>query len=390
MKRKNDLQELIRHDEALSKGEDVTLSLQRDNPSTQAVVAHFLRAFKGRQDLAGITIPSNDQNSDLADQMEKIRNAIYRGDSEMAETILLPILSDESILEEVLGECLLELSRVRLLQNRVDAALAAIDRALKLATLGDLSRMTCLQIRGDIQLRLGNPREAVEDLMRAIDLSKKFKAASATFSAHAFLVKAYVVQGELESAHHALGSLKLQLESAECSNSDELWLDRLLTVIRTEAHFLKAVHEKDRNLLPWQFALAEAHTISLHLGDQATLQRCINEAGPDVHFESLTCEGRKVVNSLNGWCYLPFRKVALIQYPRSILRLDTKPVIQKILYALIFSAQGLDQDVLFKQVWDRELASESDLAKLLAALSKVRKFLPPGAVQVTDGRVKLV
>jgi tetratricopeptide (TPR) repeat protein len=385
MKRKNTLQDHIRHEEALARGERIALSLQSDGQSAQAVVAHFLRAFKGRQDFADVVIPSPEREADLAAKLEKIRNYLYCGDTEAAESILLPILS-----EDAYGEFSLELARVRLFQSRLTEALNAVDRALSHSALGDASRMTCHQLRGDILIRLGRTSEGIEDIKKAIALAEVFNLASSAFSAHAFLVKAYVELGEGENARSALRVLKAQLESVECVRSEEIWLDRLLTVIRTEAHLYKASEVASSGTQPWHVALAEAHAIARHLGDMTTVRRCENEAGAEVDFATLEIDGRKIVNSLNGWTYLPYRELALISAPRGILRLDSRPVMQKILLELISASGGIEKDVLFERAWNIKFDSERHSAHLLATLSKFRKLLPAGALQLNEGKVRLV
>lgn len=385
MKSKNSLQELIKHEEALSKGQGIALSLQSDAKSAQAVMANFLRAFKGRQDFAEVVIPAEQRDADIAEKLEKIRNHLYRGDSESAESILLPILSDETH-----GECSLELARLRIFQNRLLEALNAVDRSLGQANLGDVSRMTCYQLRGDILIRLGRPKESIEDLKRAIALSEVFNVASSAFSAHAFLVKALSELGELENARAAFRTLRAQLESLECVHSDELWLDRLLTVIRTEVHLHGATQERLHGIPMRYVALAEAHAIAQHLDDQTTARRCVSEAGADIKLDQLAVQGRKIVNLLNGWRYLPYRELALIQSPRSILRLDSRPVMQKILLELVSVPDGMDKDDLFQRVWNLEFDSERHSPHLLATLSKFRKLLPAGALQLSDGKVRLV
>jgi tetratricopeptide (TPR) repeat protein len=385
MDRKNSIQELVRHEEAFSKGEQIALSLRSEGQSAQAVMAHFLRAFKGRQDFADVVIPSAERGEDLAERLEKIRNSLYCGDTDAAESMILPVLS-----EDAYGEFALELARVRLFQSRLVEALSAVDRALQLTALGDASRMTCHQLRGDILIRLGRTREGIEDIKKAIALAEVFNLASSAFSAHAFLVKAYVELGDPESARSALRVLKSQLESPECIKSDELWLDRLLTVIRTEVHLYKESEVASRGTQPWHVALAEAHAIAQHLGDQLTIRRCESEAGSEVKFELLAIDGRRVVNSFNGWRYLPFRELALISSPRGVLRLDSRPVMQKVLLELISSPNGLDKHLLFERAYNIRFDSERHSAHLLATLSKFRKLLPPGALQLSDGKVRLV
>jgi tetratricopeptide (TPR) repeat protein len=374
MSRPLTLKELIEAEEALAQGESRAPVVSNSN-SAHAKMSLFLRDYRSRPDYAQLlTFP---KTGNFVETLESMRNALSTGDCSLAEAKLLE-LHPESDLEA--AEAGIEHGRLLIYQNRIDEALSSLSELLNNPELTDLSRMTCLQMRGHCLILKRDYPQAVRELKLAATLSEFFPRAASSFSARAFLVQAYAELKLEEEAYHALSSLRSQLESLD---DPELALDRMLTLIRAEVHLHRCFNQTAEKL----YALYEAKEISRWLDDGITLERCKSEitdalAAIDTH-EKLEIP----VHEFSGWIFLPKRQLILGKAPKTISRLNKKPVLNQVLLAL---ARGpLEMDQLFEQVWKARYHPEKHGTHMRVTLSNLRKMLPKGALEVEGGVVSL-
>ncbi len=365
------IHQMIKADEILSSGKSHPLELNSAAES-KLVMSHFLRSFRGCSDF--LTVFPQAPRDEFALSLECLRNSLFSGDLSQSE-ILLTQIRPESEVEK--AELAVELCRFHIFKGRIDDAIAVSEQALQSPELSDLSRMTCFQMRGHCRILQANFSEAILELKRAVLLADTFDHASSAFSARAFLAQAYAEIGDRSEAQKIIDSLKTHLETL---SSDELWLDRLLIVIRAEIQSHRVFEERAQ----WYSKALEAREISLWLGDKITLNKCENELKQLAEKSSGELSASPVLH-FSGWEYFPSKDLILIHFPRKISRIAKNPVARRILQLL---AQGpISSEDFFERIWKVKYHPERHGTHVRATLSKVRKLLPAGALVVESGFV---
>jgi hypothetical protein len=263
------------------------------------------------------------------------------------------------------------------MQGDAEKTIGSADAALTCRELSDLSRMTCLQLKGHAKIIQKKFDEAIEHLLIAVEIAGLFGKASSAFSAKAFLVQAYSELAQFALARKYIGILQSDLAALP---QDELWVDRLLTAVRAEVH----LHRREGSVSLEKRALDEALELSRWLGDQTTEKKCTDEL---TALKSAGIADRSVY-PYKGWAFLPGRGLLLIYSPKEAIRLEKKsPMARDILGAL--SERPYLMHELFEKIWRMTYHPLRHETHLRAAISKVRKLLPTGALQVRDGVISL-
>jgi tetratricopeptide (TPR) repeat protein len=374
---KGSTQDLLDLDEAFARGEVSTDALSGRNIS--ASLSLVLRHYHGRNDLTrAVQDLDKKEGSGNALLLEQVRSALYAGEADRAAG-LLASAGTLSPLEE--AEFAVEKLRLHTMRGELEQAWASSEFALGHMELLEISRMTCYQMRGSIRIRQGRFLEAVGELEKAVSLAEFFPHASSAFNSYALLVQAFAELGQNDEARRNLEVLERLLAEIE---QPELWLDRLLSYLRSQSHARRASGE---------FALAvssltEAEEVAAWLGDKFTRARCESEIVAIGQEHGFREGSAKSVFHFSGWSYLPERDLILIRFPKRIVRLGHSPLSRKVLLALADKKKTCSE--LFEQIWNLSYDSERHGTFLRSNLSKIRKLLPKGALQVVDGEIYLV
>lgn len=364
--KKTTAEKVIQIEEQLGRGEtDLKIGVHGDE--APAVISHFLRAYRSRTDLAEIMPRSNDFSS----QLERMRNFLASGDLVSADSLLQKMKAGNDF---EAAELALETFRLRFFQGRQEEALSISESLLENPYLSEISRMTCYQLRGSLFLQRKEYEQAIDELKLAATLAEIYVLASSAFSTRAFLVQAYVEVGKVTEAQDTLESLRLSLSAIAQS---ELWLDRLLTVIRAECHFYRVTKNFER----WKSAAFEGSILSDWIGDRITKEKCEKELRDNLISVPFSA------TLFSGWAFLPERGLVLHMSPKKIIRVEHSPVALKIFTLL--SGQALPADMLFEKVYGFRFSTERHSNHLRAILSKLRRLLPAGALAVKDGIISL-
>jgi tetratricopeptide (TPR) repeat protein len=360
---------MIQAEEFLAQGHADSLPFDSADSAAGATVSHFLRHYRARPDLAGAV--NSTQEESFLQQIEEVRTLLAAGDLEQAETVLSSI-SPSSNYET--AEYELEWFRLRVFQARFSDALEISKTLLRNQDLSEISRMTCLQLRGHCLIQQRQYQEAIIELQRGSALAGVYGRASSAFSIHAFLVQAYAEAGQSEEAFRVLSSLRARIGFID---QNELWLDRLLTLIRAETHYHRCLND----LPSLVAALVEAREIARWIGDTTTLRKCNRELSEVPIYSSCA------VATFAEWSYLPARSLILEYFPKRVRRLKLNSQLSKALE--ILSSGPVPVDTFFEKMWSIPYHPERHGTHLRATLSNLRRLLPKGALLHADGKITL-
>ncbi|MEK6705023.1 MAG: hypothetical protein AAB116_17075 [Candidatus Poribacteria bacterium] len=372
-----ELKKLDTLEDALSSGlaQDKEIVI-RSNPNTRASLSHFLRAFCGRADLAQASLLK--QADDYFHKLEDVRTALFMDQLGTAQS-LLTNLEPKTAYE--LAEKNIEETRLAIFNGDLLKALSISGSTLKSEALKPVSRLVLIQLRGHAYLMLKQPYQAIEELQRANGLIQLYPLASSSFSIGAFLVQAYTEITDKENAEHELNKLFANINNLK---KDGLWLDRLLTGLRSECHYLR----KFGNDLERYVRLLEAKEIARWLNDVGTQKKCKAELNEILGTNKEVGASKNKVHIFHLWSYLERQELILSYAPKRIQILYDRPIAKKILNTLSTRSSISLQD-LFKVVWDLELNQERYNQHLRAIISKIRKLIPDGTLQVKNGFICL-
>jgi hypothetical protein len=236
--------------------------------------------------------------------------------------------------------------------------------------------MTAHQLKGRAFHLTGNFQDAEAHLIKAHDLSSAFPFANSGFVAKAYLVHLYA---ELKQKAYAEKFLNIIDAIVNSEISDDLWISRKLIGLRARSHFERAFGtiETLKETLYGALALAQ------HLDDVYMINKCeedLQKCGAEV-------TANKIIKNFTSWSYIPKFQLLLKEFPKEIVRLGDNPVMTEILNQLMDGPK--DQIKLFEAVWKIPF-NERHANHLRALFSKLRKFLPQGALKVQNGIAKLI
>jgi hypothetical protein len=160
-------------------------------------------------------------------------------------------------------------------------------------------------------------------------------------------------------------------------DQNELWLDRLLTLIRAETHYHRCLND----LPSLVAALVEAREIARWIGDTTTLRKCNRELSEVPIYSSCA------VATFAEWSYLPARSLILEYFPKRVRRLKLNSQLSKALE--ILSSGPVPVDTFFEKMWSIPYHPERHGTHLRATLSNLRRLLPKGALLHADGKITL-
>ena len=344
------------------------------------IFSYYLRAYKNRTDLATAVGSSSKEN--FLSGLEKAKNMIRKGDFSRAHDILTK-LDPKCELEYF--ELILEMTRTLVYMGKYEEALAISSEKSGLADAPPVSRMSLLQARGHAMITLKNFVGAVDELEAAVALSELFPNANSGFMARTSLLKVYVEQEQKEKARRILEQLIFLLDGFK---DDEIWLDRLLSVLRAEYTFFSKFDTPHDAMI----RLKEAEGISNWFGEHDTAKRCDEDFKRLVEDYSL-CEkqinkSQDSVLSFQNWQYFPRLDLILVLLPKSISRISKTPLTRKILLAL--SKGPVKKDVFFQLIWNLEYNGSRHDNHIRGTFSKIRNKLPKGGLSIgNDGFIYL-
>lgn len=339
------------------------------------VASYILSSFHGRYDLAEAmsSLPSNN----FISWIEKVRNSIFFGELAYAEK-LLGELNAKSDIE--LCEISLEHHRLDFYRGDYKKVLAQSQETLKSAGLTPWSRITIHQIRGHCLINLNKYIEAIHELRRAVSFGSIYDITDAAFTAHTQLVVCFSKLRKIDEARRELETTKGLLQKVPKNGT---YVERLAKTLRCEHFYFMAKEEKDLALQN----LFEAQNLYEWLLDTDMQDLCrknINEITP----EQLNEKTLKGVLSLSRWKYFTRFHLVLSLNPKGVNDLSQNPQLSKILVCICSGPISLPD--LFQQVWGLKFVRHIHEPPLRAALSKLRKLCPPGAITVKGGLVSVV
>jgi tetratricopeptide (TPR) repeat protein len=355
------LLELIEHERNLAQGQARVL-IETEKETAASAMINFLRCYRGRNDLAQ-TIPIETPN-EFSTQLEAMKSVIFAGKFQEALEMALQ-MSPRSEAEH--AELELERARLSIFLKKPGEAIQWARVALARKALCPLSRVTAHSVAGHGLILEGRFEEAKQDFQAAIALGECFPNAESSTSSLAFLVWAHSELKEWESARAILSELRQLVDEIE---SEELWISRLLVVIRGEAHFYRCLGDMEN----YRQALEDAVVIGRWIGVYDTAER--SEAELKLLGGS---SGNSKIHRFENGCLLAHRGMTLIHAPKRVNRIDGHPVVQVLILALAEGPKTSEE--LFKIVWNLNYDPERHANHLRSYLSKARKLLPKGALR---------
>lgn len=354
---------LQKESQMLAKG-NVTL---KENSKSSEIISYFMRVVKGRTDL-GSAVNAMTSGNDFLYMLEQIRGSLKTNEFEKVE-VLFKNLIPQSEVEE--GEVLLEKARLHLFKRDYAIAENYAGVALKMNGLPLQTTMSLFQVRGLIRTNLKDYNGAISDLKAAVGISDVLTFAHSAFSAYTVLAQAYSYSGDEQNARNTITLTKKFLESFQ---DDETWLARLYEYLRAEFHYHKCFGAKD---VAFGYLMA-AKTVAHWLGYKYAENMCDNNIAEfpkdqDCHF----------IKHFSDWSFVPDLKLVLIHNPKEIRRLDSNPLLSKILNLL--SERPYELSELFEKVWEIGYKKERHHKHVHSILSKLRKKLPANALTVDNG-----
>ena len=346
----------------IAKYGDDNISLN-DIESNQ-LISYFLRDVRGRKDLAGV-LENSDSAKTFSALLERIRSCITT----------LNLVDAKKLIEQCVPESQHEQIELNLEHARccfyTENFLTCID--LLQIIIGNreslpTSRMTAFELLGQTYYKVGKTDEAISFLTRASAQLEFFPYAISGFVAGAHLVKIQSEQGDYSAAFSALDYLNGKLSRIQ---DDEIWLSRILLILRAKYHIFQNQKNKELAL----HHLQEAFWVSKWLGDLEMTDKCLCD------FESLQTTPSKAKNFM----YLPTIDGLLLFLPKRFIRFEKSPVLRKIIQCLLAGPKTHEE--LFSEVWGLRFNKEQHSNLIRTALTKLRAKLPDNFLKVSDGRI---
>ncbi|MCK5072424.1 MAG: hypothetical protein KAQ98_03295 [Bacteriovoracaceae bacterium] len=372
------MKKFVNIEEQLASSTDTIVLNTKKNGSE--ILSYYLRAYRGRLDLASI-VGQSKKRPDFLSILEQIRTELKKGNFKKAETLIVKTTPNNE-LEKI--ELFLELTRLLIHKGKYEEAVRISDNVVNLTTTPPVSRMTLYQTRGHAYIALGDFNKAIKELESAITLSEVFPNASSGFSARTFLVKAYT---ELEKEDEAKQSCDILNKLLLDFKQNEIWLDRLLSVLRAEYTY----YRKFGCPIDAIIRLKEAEQISIWLEEKDTAKRCMEDMKQCFNELSPEQEKQHKINNailcFSGWQYFPRLNLILTISPKKIETLNDSPITKKILLEL--AERPLSNDDFFKKIWNIDYKIQQHAGHIRSTLSKIRKKLPKESLTVSDGIIYL-
>lgn len=335
--------------------------------STGELLSHYLRHYRGRNDLASVghLLTPESTGEAFFQGLEMARTLIFKNHLTAALAVLQE-LQPRNPSEE--AEVCIEEMRIALTQGSWQKALSHSDRIVRTSSLIAPSLLTCYQLRGHAYIMASDYELSVLSLAKALDLATLFPHQRSAFSAAAFMVLALSLMGDLESAEQHLGLLQEKISLIE---NTEQRVDRLLMLTRAQFHYFKA----SGDLNSARESLLESKEISFWLGEEATFKKCIQD------LQALGVCGQKkseTVSSFPGWTYLKRHHLILGLIPKTVISIASSELTQKALNLL--SSGPASESEFFEKIWGLSYHSDRHAQHLRSSLSNLRKALPAQAL----------
>lgn len=370
-------QRLDEMEDLLSRNPDAPILLEPKQASAP-LLSYYLGTIRGQRWLSEtVTHEFEEQKSDEL-LLESARNQIRNGSLTEAKTLLEKIQAPSP---EVRGEVLLEQCRILLFQGKFEELLTHSEVIDTGHAITPVTRMTFYQIRGHALFNLKSYSRAIEELKKATPYVNLYPGAPSAFSVRGFLVLCYCALNQKQSAEQEIESMRRTLSLIL---NEETWVDRLLTLIRSEVYFARTFESQEIQNRHCEESLA----LSLWLKDQPSLEKCALELGIEPDSVNNYPYSKNAVIRKPCWFYFPRHDLILEFSPRhQVLRLDGTPRASQVFRALLNGPMSYAE--LFETVWKIPYSSDRHATYLRASLSKFRKRFPKGSIRVKDEIVTL-
>lgn len=351
---------------AIQTGGKIQFDTQMD---AAGVASYIFSSYMGRHDLATavLALPSQD----FISKIEKIRNALFFNELELAEKLLAEVTPQSP--EEV-SELLLERCRLELFKGNFETMFNMSEQLLRNPALTPWSRVTVHELRGQSLINLERVLEAIHELRYAVSIDKLYQTTDSGFTAQATLAVCYSKLNKMTNAERELEATKALLRALP---HDGVYVERLAKTLRAEKFYFEAKEDFTSAIEN----LREAKSIYEWMNDSEMRDRCIADLE---RLKNAVAPERKTFD-FPTWKYLSRHALILVMTPKSIIDLSNSELNQKILN--IVCSKPIEISELFLKVWDLNYVKHRHETHLRAALSKLRKVCPADAIQVVQGVV---
>ena len=364
------LQEFLSIEADLASSQTAKLDLSKATPE---LMSHYLRAWRGRVDLAQVIERSvssaSAPESESVRLLNEIRSLLRADELDQAWARLHSVRpgGDFERAEFGLEEC-----RYYLFKRDFKRVIEVSEPLLGLDSCSPQTLMSLYQVRGIAKTYSDQPQTAVADLEKAIALSACLPSAPTAFSCYTVLVQTY---SRMKDRLKASELLEVSRGILERSVDNDLWLERLANFQRARIRYAEAFEPRCEYLR----LAAETEVLSDWLGLKVNARLCrLDLGGEKVQGTSLPFLGGR---------YLPGLKLALMDHPRRLVRLEDSPQSSKIMELLCQGDQPVDE--LFKRVWGYGYQEENHSGHVRTMLSKLRKKLGDGYIVTRNKRIAL-
>lgn len=348
---KNDWQKI------LASGGEISLSAQTSNASV--IAQHFLRHYRSKKSYL-----IEEQN--LPETIiENIRCALRSGKLIQAQDEIIGLNNENLTIEQKL-ELLIEKTRLSLFSNDLYQALDYSALFFSLSPTCELSKMTVLQLRSDIYLRLEDLESSLENALAAYNLAKQFPLASSATSTCMFLAILYSKKNNSAQAFDTIHQHEKLINTCE---SVDLWLDRQLIICRGK--FRVYLENKDYENAFIYLKLAQI--ISEFNQQKVIHNQCLSDLIQwGDYFKPYTT--KNIIYSRSQMTYIDQLSVLIDFDLQEVYRINKKSTQEKIIINLLNNIT--DKHQLFENVWGLKYNKDIHDGLIRTHFYQLKKVIP--------------
>ena len=366
------MKSLIEKESCLAMGKSNEL-LNINSIDAFELVSMILRTEKGHSKLAD-AITNNSPENTLGLKIETIRNYFCLGNIDEIKKILNEIRSEVNYIFDV--EVEMEYTRYLVFTQQFELAIQHSDDILNRTPMSPLTRMTIYQLRGHSLISLGNYSSAILELEKAINIGIVFPRARSFFSALGFIVLANTKIKNKEQALYFLNILKSNLDQLQ---GEDLWPTLFIVYLRSQSHF----EEFNQNFTQKYKVLKTCMQIALWLNDKINYEKCKSEILNLNMYKS----AEKFIFQFSNWVFISSENLILHFETKTYYKLDNYPLIVKMINLL---CEGeISYDDFFESIWNQKYSYDLHNGHVRSYISKIRKFLPKGSLEVKSEVIRL-
>jgi tetratricopeptide (TPR) repeat protein len=336
-------------EQRISEGTQSTIDL---NQSSHNLVSHYIRAWRGRADLANL-IQTTNVSQDFLTKLNEVRSMLRADELEQAIK-LIDSLQTSHVLERV--ELELERCRYHLFRKEYLKVLALSGVLLQMPETVLQTKMTLYQIRGIARTYAGQALAALNELNMAISIAQSLPEAPSAFASYTVKAQAYACLNEKKLSKESLDLAKDQLDA---TTQDEIWIERFVNYLRACVRFDLYFESREKFLRTTMLT----QIIAQWLEAKVIVRLCQEDLGGENISE--------LVYPILGGQYIPDYKIALMNSPKRIIRLEDSPQTSKLLEVLC--KKNISKSDLFESVWGYKYSESLHNGHIRNMLSKLRK-----------------